>query len=107
MKGRLAAHSWSVAPTLAHGGGEGAVERYVRLGASDLPRVTRSRQSRLNTSPHACSALTATPCANEPVLQENRTRDKYMKDRCGVPTATADPLFTSETRLSLVFFTFC
>ena len=56
----------------------------VRLGVSDLPKVTSSRQSRLHTSPLACSALTATPCTNQPFLQENRTRDKCMRYRCVV-----------------------
>ena len=56
----------------------------VRPGVGDLPKVTRSRQNRLNTSIYACSALTATPCKNQPVLQENR-----ILDRCVVLTATA------------------
>ena len=69
--------------TLAHRGCLLIIHRRwaVRLGVSDLLKVIRSRQSSLHTSPHACSALTATPCTNEPVLQENRTRDKCMQDR--------------------------
>ena len=60
----------------------------VSLAVSDLPKVTRSRQRRLHTSPHACSALTAIPCTNKPAPQENRTRDKCMRVRCVVLMAT-------------------